>query len=82
MDMEAQSLLRFTSTGHRQRNRAWRCGESLGDRTTASVESHDNGETMHIILAGVLVGGVVLLVWLLDVFYESESKPVRRVVRK
>jgi hypothetical protein len=80
--MEAQSLLRFTSTGHRQRDRAWRCGQSPGDQTTTAVESHDNGETMHIILAGVLAGGAVLLVWLLDVFHESESKPVRRVVRK
>lgn len=80
--MEAQSLLSFTSTGHRQHNRAWRCGQSPGDQAMTSVESDDNGETMHIILAGVLVGGAVLLFWLLDVFYESESKPIRRVVKK
>jgi len=82
LDMEAQSLLRFTSTGRRQHSRVWRCGQSPGDRATTSVESHDNGETMHIILAGVLAGGVVLLLWLVESFYESEKKPVRRIVKK
>lgn len=37
---------------------------------------------MHIILAGVFVAGVVLLHWVVQSFYESEEKPVRRNVRK
>lgn len=37
---------------------------------------------MHIILAGALVGGIVLLYWLAESFYESECVPVRRNMRK
>lgn len=37
---------------------------------------------MHIILAGVFMAGVLLLHWLVESFYESEKKPVRRNVRK
>jgi hypothetical protein len=37
---------------------------------------------MHIIVAGALVGGVVLLLWLVEFFYEAEEKPVRHIVRK
>lgn len=80
--MEAQSLLRFTSTGRRQRNRAGSCGQSPGDRAMTSVESQDNEGAMQIILAGVFVAGVVLLHWLVESFSESEKEPVRRNVRK
>jgi hypothetical protein len=37
---------------------------------------------MHIILAGVFMAGVLLLHWVVESFYESEEKPVRRTVRK
>jgi hypothetical protein len=37
---------------------------------------------MHIILAGALLGGLVLIHWILKSLYESEDKPVRRNVRK
>lgn len=37
---------------------------------------------MHIILAGALLGGVVLLLWVVECFYESEKEPVHRNVRK
>ena len=37
---------------------------------------------MHIILAGALLGGVVLLLWLVEFFYEAEEKPVRHIVTR
>ena len=37
---------------------------------------------MHIILAGGFMAGVILLYWLVESFYESEKKPVRRNVKK
>jgi hypothetical protein len=37
---------------------------------------------MHIILAGALFGGLVLIHWVLKSLYESEKEPVHRSVRK
>jgi len=37
---------------------------------------------MHIILAGALLGGVVLIHWVLESLCELEKEPVRRNVRK